>query len=87
MCSDVAQNVWCVVSEVIGHNIPEDLHMEQCSFGINGTYCLDLLGTSFNAVVPTRTALLNPVINAAIESCANYSSFESETCPVSAKMH
>ena len=58
-----------------------------CSLGRNGTYCLDLFGTSFNPAAPTRTVFRNPTLNAVVESCANYSTFTTseESCPTSCR--
>ena len=56
-----------------------------CGRGPNNTLCLDLFGTSFNPVFPERTIRLNPLANAVSVSCANYSSFQSEGCPLDCK--
>ena len=60
-------------------------YVNACSRGINGTYCLELFGTSFNPTVPTRTAFEHPELSNALTLCANYSSFRSEGCPSQCK--
>ena len=59
-------------------------YVNVCGRGVNDTYCFELLGT-VNPTVPTRTAFRHPYLSEAIAQCANYSTFQSESCPASCK--
>ena len=56
-----------------------------CGRGVNGKYCLELFRNSVNPFFPTKTAFEQPDLANAITQCANYSSFQSESCPTSCK--
>ena len=58
-------------------------YANSCGLGTNNTFCVTLLETSFDPMNVTRAVSRSPVLNAAVESCANYSSFKTENCPLS----
>ena len=60
-------------------------YINACGRGPNNAYCLNVFGTSFNPVVPERTARINPVLSNVSTACADYSSFQSTGCPMECK--